>query len=388
MGSILIHAGKITAIGPTVVVPAGAQVLDANGMIVYPGFINGYTTDGLKIPDAPANGTAPESRTTAPAGMFHENRKGVRADVVAAKCLSLKSEISSNYAQGVTTALISSGSGSIRGNAAVVDYTSAGAVLVPNAGTELSFRGGGGGGGAGYPGTLFGVIANLRQWLADAQYYAGQSKPKPDSSLDNLKPLVTGQVSALFNVDSPRDISRAARISDEFNLKMEVLGGREAYRAIDVLKRKSAAVIVDVDPGTEPSLKPDTGPGASPPEVLEERHATWVEHTENAKKLDAAGIPYAFCAGMTGLSDYLKNVRRVIGTGLPRDAALRALTSGAAHLLGVDDRVGTIEVGKLANLVIMTGDFADAKSEVQSVVVEGVVTVVKKPAPPVPGAKK
>ena len=322
----------------------------------------------------------PDARNTAPASMFHGNRKGIRVDVVAAKCLAVKDELAANYAQGITTALISSGTGSIRGIAAVVDYTPSGTVVLPSAGAELSFRGGGGG--AGYPGTLFGVVANLRQWLADAQFYVAQNDPKKDTGFENLRPLVTGQEPAFFAVDSAREIVRAARIADEFKFQMIVVGGREAYRDIDLLESKSIPVVVDIDPGLEPSLKMETSVTAVPQAVLDERHATWIEHTLNAQKLDAAGIRYAFSAGNTGLHDYLKNVRKLVAAGLPPPAALRAMTFGAAQLLGVGDKLGTIEVGKLANLVVMSGDFADEKSEVQSVVVEGVVTDVKQ------GAKK
>jgi len=308
--------------------------------------------------------------------MWHGNRKGIRSDILAAKCLDVKGELTGNFAQGVTTALLAPGNGTIRGTAAVVDYTPTGNTLSPAAGVEISFRSGSG---QGYPGTLFGIIANLRQVLADAQYACAQEPKVKEAALENLRPLVTQQIPCFFDADSAREIVRANRVADEFNFKMILVGGKEAYRDLDLIKAKKESVIVNVDPGFEPSLKPETEVGSAPLAVLKERHQTWVEHTENAKKLADAGVPFAFTAG-SGMGDFLKNVRKVIATGVSKDAALRALTGGAAEILGVSDKVGTIETGKFANLVLMTGDFADEKSEVQSVVVEGSQVQVKKPA--------
>jgi imidazolonepropionase-like amidohydrolase len=387
-GTIVIHDGKIAAIGESIPTPDGADVFDAKGLVVYPGFIDACNRSGLKLPTAPAAEHAPDARTTAPASMWHGNRAGIRSDILAYKVLNLKTLVKDDYKAGVTTALLTPGSGPIAGVATIVDYTETGNVLVPQAATELSFRNGGSGGGGGfggsYPGTLFGVIALLRQTLADAQYYAAQDAPaKKDDALENLRPLITGKLPALFSADSAREIVRATRIANEFSLKMIVLSGREAYRDIDLLKAKNLSVVVSLDLGIEPSDKIDStnlnydGP---PQAVLDERHDTWVEHSQNIKKLSEAGIPIALSSiGLTGgVDDFLESVRKVIATGVPRDVVLKAITSESANVLGIADKVGTIEPGKIANLAIFTGDFDKAKSEVQTVFVEGKRIDVKK----------
>ena len=384
-GSILIHDGKISAVGENINTPPGVEVYDAKGLTIFPGFIDGYSTSGLKLPNAPTSEKAPDTRNTAPASMWHGNRKGIRSDILTYKALSVKSVVKDNYKVGVTTALLSPGSGPVAGVSTIVDYTESGSALVPQAATELSFRNGGGGSGFGgsYPGTLFGVTALLRQTLADAQYYAAQDSPKKDDALENLRPLITGKMPALFSADSAREIFRATRIAEEFSLGLIVLSGREAYRDVNLLKSKNLSVIASLDLGIEPSIKPDTSSTSTdgPPQaVLDERHDTWVEHSKNIKKLFDGGIPFAFTSvGLSGgVDDYLKSIRRVIDTGLPRDAALRAMTIGAATILGISDKVGTIEPGKVANLAIFNGDFADAKSEVVTVFVEGKKIEVKK----------
>jgi len=379
-GSVFIHDGKIAAVGENLEQPANAEVIDGKGLFLYPGFIDSYSTEGLKLPDVPSSGSAPDTRNTAPPTMWHGNHRGIRSDVVAAKCLDIADRLKDNYAMGVTTAMLTSGSGSVRGIASVVDYIGKGTVLLPNAAGELALRGGGGGGGGGgYPGTLFGVTALTRQVLIDAQAYAANPPAKKDPGFENLLPLVTGKIPAVFDADSARELVRAKRITDEFDLRLIINGGREAYRELDWIKANKTPVIITLDVADAPSKKVETGPDATPQEVLDERYDIWLEHSKNPSILNDAGIPLAFSLG-GGFADYLKGVRKLVAAGLPKDAALKAMTSSAATILGVSDKVGTIEVGKLANLVIMSGDFVDDKSTVQGVVVEGSHIDLKKGA--------
>ncbi|HVT12450.1 MAG TPA: amidohydrolase family protein [Fimbriimonadaceae bacterium] len=383
-GVVVIRDGKIVSVSEMPGNTAGDDILDAKGKTLYPGFIDGYSTRGLKLPDAPSSGSAPDSLNTAPPTMWHGNRKGIRFDVVAGKCLDLADELKDNYAQGITTALLSSGAGTIRGIASIVTYTDKGDVLVPSEAAEISIRGGGfgGGGGGGYPGSLLGIIALTRQILFDAQQYAQFPPEKKDDGFENLKPLMTKQIPALFNADTDRDIVRCGHLADEFGFKEMVCMARDAYKQIDTLKAHNAAVMASIDLGDEPSVKPPDNPtsDSAPPEVLAETHQNWVERSQNVSKLIAAGIPVAFSSTGASLGDFLKNVRKLIAAGVSRQDALKCLTSGAATILGVADKIGTIEAGKQANLVLMTGDFADANSEVDTVFVEGKLIKVKKEA--------
>lgn len=400
-GTVVIHEGKIAAVGENVTPPSGAEVIDGRGLVVYPGFIDAYTTNGLSLPSAPIAERAPESRTTAQPSMWHGNRKGIRSDILCYKAVDLRTTGRDANRVGVTTALLSPGSGPVCGISTVVDYTpppsaqgskpapNTGSVILPEAAAELSFRngaggGGFGGGGGGYPGTLFGVFGILRQTLSDAQYYAAQPAPaKKDPALENLGPLVGGKMPALFEADTAREIVRASHVADEFSLHMILLGGREAYRDLDLLKAKGFPVIASLDLGYEPSLKPDSSIPASdgaPQAVLQERHDLWVEHSRNIKALFDAGIPTALSSlGLSGgVADFLKGLRQVIATGVPEAVVLKSVTSQSAAILGIADKVGTIEPGKLANLVVFSGDFADPKSQVTSVIVEGARVDMKK----------
>ncbi len=404
-GTVVVRGSQIVLVGEGLPAPQGATVVDGKGLTVYPGFIDAYSTSGLNLPDPlPSGKDIPDTQTTAPATMWHENRKNIRADVKAAKALSLKGPFKEQYGQGITSVLVSSGTGSLAGTAAFVELTDTPKALAPDVAQEIVLRSGGGrfggddhaggahqddmAGGQGrrsqtddatptyaYPGTLFGIYGLMRQTLSDAQYYAKQDKPKPDATYDGLVPLVTGRMPALFTLSNARDIARAGHLADEFGFKMIVNGAPDAYRMVDVLKRHDAPVIVSLDLPDEPRRTASTEPDSTPPRVLQDRYDAWKERMGNAKALNAAGIPLAFRSGSGG---YLTGVRKLVAAGLPRDAALKAMTGGAASIFGVGGQLGSITVGKTANLVLMTGDFADDKSTVTATLVEGALHDLKK----------
>lgn len=393
-GTLVMRGNKIVLLGEGLPAPAGATTIDGKGLTVYPGFFDCYSTSGLKMPEAVPNGpNPPDTTNTAPATMWHGNRKNIRADVKAAAILDLKTSLADRVSQGVTTVLFSGGTGSIAGTAALVDLSAAPSVLVPNAAEEFVFRSlgrfGGGqedmAGGQGrrpqqddgppayaYPGTLFGVTALTRQTLWDAKAYAAEDKPKADPVYEGLRPLVTGAMPAMFTLNNAREIARAGHLADEFGFRMIVNGGGDAYREADVLKAHQAPVIVSLEVPDEPSRTSTT----VPQRVQDDRIAQYRDRMTNATQLDASGVTIAF---RKGSGDYLAGVRKLVAvSGLPRTAALKAMTANPAKIFGVSDRQGTLEVGKTANLVLMTGDFLDPKSTVKTTIVEGVATDAKK----------
>ena len=214
--------------GAGLATPAGAKIVEGKGLTVYPGFIDAYSTSGLKLPEPlPSGKDLPDTTNTAPATMWHENRKGIRSDLKAASLLDKDASFADRVAQGVTAVLLSSGNGSLAGTAALVELSAVPKVLVADAAEEFVFRGGGRFGGAEdedmaggqrrnqadttpsypYPGTLFGVFGLTRQTLWDAKAYAAEAKPKADPTYDGLRPLVTGRMPALFTMNTAREIA-------------------------------------------------------------------------------------------------------------------------------------------------------------------------------------
>jgi hypothetical protein len=396
-GSVLVVDGRIRAVGAEIAVPLGATTFDAKGMTVYPGFIDCYSTAGLKLPTPRASGTElPDTRNTAPATMWKENRRGIRSDVVATKVLDLKGPFSSQYKDGITAVLVSSGDGTLSGVAGVVSLGAEPKVLAPATACEINFRSRGGfGRGDGhdhsdgdegmaaqrgqqstqaapsypYPGTQLGVLALMRQTLWDAKHYAEQGMAKQDPTYEGLVPLVTGKMPALFTMSTSRDVTRAALYADEFGFKFIINGGLDLSQQIDLLKKYQAPVILSLDLPTEPS-RTVAADSTTPKEVAEDRWQAWQERMKGANRINSAGIPFAF-RGSLGMSGYLAGVRKLVSSGLPREAALQGMTMNAAKILGLEGELGTIAEGKIANLVIMDGDFANEKSKVVRVIVEG-----------------
>lgn len=387
-GTIVVRDGKIVSVGDDKA-PDGATTYDAKGMTVYPGFIDGYTSRGVTLPSTPNSvGTPPESRTQAPPTMWEGNRKGVRAASNAVDGWKV-TDYSDYYKQGLLAGLAATGSGLIRGSTGIIEYRKTDFVLVKNSGMEISPRstaGGNGGTSQGYPNSLLGVVALCRQILWDAKTYLERKdlggKPTSDETYEALIPTMQGTLPAIIEADSDREAFRALNIADEFSLKAILKGGRDASATAERLKSKNVSVLLRIDYTDAPDRTgKSTDPDAAPKAVAEDRYQEWVRRLGNPKRLADAGVKFAFSTDGALIDDYLTNVRRVISVGLlPRDAALKAMTSDAASILGISDRLGTIEPGKMANLVVMNGDFAKDGTAVQLVVVGGErVDVAKKP---------
>jgi hypothetical protein len=216
--------------------------------------------------------------------------------------------------------------------------------------------------GGGYPGSLLGVFAALRQELLDAQHYAaeqaayaknprGMHRPETDPSLEALQPVLARQIPVIMEASSQREIERALDLAKEFNLRPIIAGGDEADRVAGRLKADNVPVLISLNFPRRPQASPDADP--EPLRVLRAR----VEAPRLAAKLQAAGVKFAFEDGqLTSWGDFLANAGRSVDAGLTADQAVRALTLSPAEIFGVSDRLGTIEAGKVANLTVARGD--------------------------------
>ena len=278
-----------------------------------------------------------------------------------------------DYRAGFTTALVGANRGTIRGTASVVDLVPsdvASRVLVPAAAMGMSFRGGTG---SGYPSNILGVIAQMRQNLHDAKTLAAggdlgeEAKPNIEG-FNALAPVIGGTMPVVFDASIDRELLRAIRLSDEFGFRLIFAGARDAGLLADTIADRKIPVLLSAEVPPEPT---SSTANPVPADVLAERTDRWKQQVNAPTDLLAKGVPFAFSSEGDGVSNFLANVRKSVAAGLKKDAALEALTIGAARILGVDKQVGTIEVGKRANLTLMTGDFADDKSTVKLVMIDG-----------------
>lgn len=374
---VIVKGGKIATIEPGGQAPQGMATVPGKGKFLYPGFIDAYSTRLTKTAPEPSLDGRPDVTTQAPPTMWAGNRKGIYGDFSASENLDFDRD-NSSFENGITTSLLVPNKGSIRGSAALVNLlpaTEKDRVLNSEVGFGISYRAGAG---AGYPSNILGVIALMRQTLADAKSTAdGADVGAPEAGLKGLKslaPLVTGKSPGIFESNFDREIERSARIAEEFGFKFMVAGGRDAYKIAPYLKLKSIPVLLQVDYLDQPSVTPDADSVSpadrQPLEYKQERFSRWQEQIRGSQVLEKEGVDFAFSSG-TQPSQYLKNVRNLIKQGLSTEAALKAMTVTPAKIFGVTDKIGTIEAGKLANLVLMSGPFESESSVVESLWISG-----------------
>lgn len=399
-GTVVFRKGLITDVGESVKVPADARVIDGAGMTVYPGLIDGYTNLGLSAPaqaQAPAVG-AGGGRQAAIAAAAAGGQPSPEArlgdpSLAAADQVKPGSSFEDPRSVGVTAALSSPRQGIFAGQSALINLAGEDAsklVLRSPVALTVQFSTGGGFGG-GYPSSLMGTVAYIRQSFYDAMHYRdeverynrikrGVNRPEHDKRLAALQPALKGELPVLFVANSDGDIRRALMIADEFKLKPIIAGAMYGYRIADMLKARSVPVILSVDFPKRAADQTD-----DEDETLRELRQR-AETPKGAAKLAQAGVKFAFSSGSLRPQDFIANVQKAVENGLSKEEALRALTINAAEMFGAADQIGTIEVGKIANLVIASGDLLAKDTRVRHVFIDGTQIELKKPeAPPARG---
>jgi imidazolonepropionase-like amidohydrolase len=389
--TVVIRDGLIVAVGPDVVVPKGAEVMAGRGLTVYPGFIDAYTTRGVRVPEAVARqDDAPPTAEYASAFMREGNRKQVRPELEARQSLDLTEGVRKPYLEAGFTTIMAVPEGiGIKGQGTLVNLSGRAAresVVVPSTGLAVHW-GYGVGNDNTYPASLLGSIAQFRQALIDAQWQAGVrgsgGRTVSDPALESLARSLAERKRFLIEADSTAEIDRAGRLAAELDFETVLVGGLQAWRRVDALGKRP--LIVALDAGNEPKSpeppKPteapeapsdDPGNDADDAARVEERRRLHREATANPAALAKAGVRFALTTkGAKDVSAFAGNLRRAVAQGLPRETALRALTIDAATLYGVERQMGTVEAGKAATITVMTGDFLDEKTKVRMLFIDG-----------------
>jgi imidazolonepropionase-like amidohydrolase len=397
-GTVVIRDGLIAAVGADVAAPADARVLDLAGKTVVPAFIDLTSSLGLASAPPPAAGGRPGGGAAAAAGAAGTEPTYVGLEpyrVVADELRPAAADLKATRDAGFGAVLSAPGRGAFRGLSALVplrDSAPAGAVIRSPVALHMGFQSVAGR----YPGTLLGVIAYERQALYDARrqgslldrYRAGprgMERPPYDRRLNALVPVVRGDLPVFFAAGNENEIRRAVAMAREFNLTLTVVGASEGFRAVDALLANRRPVVVSVDFPRPPEVTGwsfRAGIRHPPDDSASADSAARRVIEGNAATLDRAGVRLALASGGTlRASEFLANVRKVIAAGLPRDVALEALTIRPAEVAGVADQLGSIEAGKIANLVVTDGDLLGDSAKVSAVFVDGVRYEVVAPAP-------
>lgn len=382
--TIVIRDGQIVALGPDAVVPKGAEVFSGKGLTVYPGFIDAYTTRGVKMSELKTRqDDAQSSADVASAFMREANRKQMRPELEARQNLDLTDDVRKPYWEaGFTTIMAVPGDAGLRGQGTLVNLSGRPvreSVVTPSTGFAVSW-----GYAAAdnlYPVSLLGSVAHFRQALEDARWQTtvGQSggRPLSDPTLETLSRALSERRRFFIEADTTAEIDRAGRIAAEYGLESVLVGGLQAWRRMDPLAKRP--LILALDAGKEPKAPEkgeeegdDPGNPADDTNRFDERKRLNAEATQNPGVLAKAGRHFALTTkGAKDLPTFMANLRRAVAQGFSREAALRALTVDGATLLGVQGQMGTVEVGKAATITVMTGDFLDEKTKVKRLYIDG-----------------
>ena len=371
-GTIVIRDGKIEAVGANVTVPTGAQTIDGNGLSVYPGMIDAGTNIGLVEVPQGANGTVDTSEV----GELNPNAKAI----VAVNPHS--AHIAVTRVEGITNALTAPTGGLISGQAALINLLGTAPkemAVVPQVALVINYPrigfGGGGFGGfqqqqtANLSDTLAAnerQVDQIRKMLRDAEAYGraqdayakDKSLPRPDRNvvLEPLVPYVRGEQPVIFRADREAEIRGAIKFAEEMKLKPIILGGNDAWKVASLLKEKNVPVIL-------------TGILSLPLREDDPYDALY----ENPAKLQAAGVRFCISTGDPGAE--ARNLAQYAGMaaafGLSKADAVKAVTLYPAQIMNVADRLGSIEVGKMANLVVTDGDLLEIRSRIRYLFIDG-----------------
>ena len=369
-GTVVIRDGKIAAVGTNVDIPTNAQTIDARGLSIYPGMIDAGTAMGLVEVGQGAPGTV----DTAEVGDLNPHAKAIIA------INSHSAHIAVTRVDGVTSTLSLPTGGLISGESALINLvgtTPPEMAVVPNATLVINYPRTTGGGGGGFFApqqvNLTEALAaanrqleQIRKVLRDAEAY-GRSRdayakdaklPRPDQNLvlEALVPYVRGERPVIFRASRDSEIRGAVRFAEEMKLKAIILGGEDAAKVAGLLKEKNVPVII-------------TGILDLP--IREDDF--YDSLYESAAKLREAGVPFCISSGDGGPN--VRNLPYYAGMaaafGLSRADALKSVTLYPAQILNVADRLGSIEVGKIANLVITDGDLLETRTHVRHLFIDG-----------------
>jgi imidazolonepropionase-like amidohydrolase len=385
--TVLLADGLVEAVGPDLPIPPDAWVIEGEGRVVVPGLIDALTDLG-QAPEKEAEGGSGGARgpegppgrggDRGPEIRGPEDRPGTTPWRAAADLLGEDGRVEKWREAGFTAAVTAPDEGLFTGQAALIDLGRGEPreqVVATPVAQRLNLRANRGF--RTFPSSLMGVIAYLRQTISDTRHYAevqalyaadpaGRERPAYDRALDPLAEALASGLPFLMPGNLGREIDRVLALEAELDLPVVLYGGQGAYERAAQLEAAGVPVVVSLD---WPEEEKDRDPDADTPfrDLVHQRLAP-----TTPRVLAEAGVPFAFTSdGLASPSEVFASLRKAVEAGLGEGAALRALSSGAAEIFGVADRVGTVEAGKIANLVLATDLPWAEDAEIEAVFVDG-----------------
>ena len=385
-GTVVLADGLIEAVGTDVSVPADAWVIDGEGLMLFPGLIDAMTPLGIaREEEESSEGGSPFANALS--HLEPEDRPLTTpwhsaADALDEGAFGDDGKAGRWREAGFTSVVATPEEGIFAGQSALVNLGRVGEddyvrsqVVAANVAHRIGFERQSFGS---FPSSLMGVLAYIKQIVEDADHYAatktayaasprGMARPTYDRTLEPIEAARATGIPFLLPAELPRQIDRALVLADQYGINAVLYGAHGAYQRVDELAAAGTPVLLSLD---WPKEGTDVDPEADTPirDLYYRRMAPG-----SALRLAEAGVPFAFySAGLSSTSDFFKGVRAAIDAGLSNEEALVALSSGPAAIFGVEGSLGTIEAGKIANVVLAT-DWPWAEgAEVEAVFVDGI----------------
>ena len=367
--TLVIRGGLIEAVGTNVTIPDDATVIDAAGKHVYPGFIDAQTKLGLTAPAAsptPGATSKPISAAT---------------NVVDLIAITDEAKIEKRTT-GVTTVLIGATGEVFNGRSVLLnlgDRDLGDSIVKQPATVQVAFATKSWGT---FPDSLMGAIYHVRQTILDAQTLsraravydrnpAGKKRPAIDPNLEALQPVVSKSIPIVFAADSAEMIRRVLKLSKELDVRSVIAGARGGFDAADDLKGTDVFVSVDFPkpPATEREDEPL-------------RLIRWrVESVTTPRELAKRSVRFALVSNGAPAGDFVAGVRKAIDNGLTAEQALRAVTLAPAQILGVDRQLGSLDAGKIANVIVTDRPVFQRERKIEQLFIDGRLVSMKTEEP-------
>ncbi len=367
-GTILIRDGKIVEVGTQVNLPAGTRKVDADGKWIYPGMIDAYCEVSI---EAPAESL----------GVPYWNTNVTPQFSIANHYRPNAEQLTKLRKAGITSILAAPSQGIIRGTSSVVSTNEAEVdqlLIASDVAGHVRLTVSFGAGRGGYPSSPMGAVALARQAMLDADWYrkawqayrSQPSLPQPEnnSALAAISQWIESSKPIIFDTQNEQSAMRADQYAREFGLPAILLGSGREYRLVDRVAALNRPLIIPVNFPKAPNVS--TPEIASNVTLQDMMH--WELAPENPGKLVKAGAQVAITThGLQDPSEWRSQLRIAIQRGMSAEAALDAVTSTPAKMLGVDQVLGSIAPGKWASLMIADGELFDEKTKIDETWVQG-----------------
>lgn len=400
--TVVVRDGVIEAVGENADVPYDARSIEADSLVVYAGFIDGLSHAGVEMPDKKEDNDVEDPGNPPP------DAAGVQPDRSVRPFLAPdESDLASLRKVGFTAGHVVPEGGMLPGTSAYIFYggDTANDMMLeakPTLFAQIKTASG-----YVYPATDMAVIAKMRQLYREAERRqkleaayerdpTGRPQPPSDPQHTALVPVLDGEKPFAFYADGALSLHRILSLRQELGFPLILAGLGESHKMINALRGTDAPLFLTLDLPDEPKRSADKDttvvdttdqpskyykPDLRTPSHqamdeeetnLELRHALERQkYLETAATLHDEGFEFGFTTREVKPGDVRKNLRTMIDQGLPEQTALAALTTRPAAQLGLDDRLGTVEKGKIANLVVTDGPYFSEDTKVQHVFVDG-----------------